>query len=219
MDITKVGIVGLGRWAKVLTRAAAKSSELEIVAGYSRSEEKRAGVRAANSASRRCPTSPTMLADPDDQGRDPDRAERAAPAAGARGREGRQARLHREADRQHARGRARDRRRSRRRYGVTVTVGHSARLMAGIRAIRAGDRRAASSAASPSWRRISPTSARSSSRRRPGAGTRTARRAARCRSSRSISSTCCTISAARSPRRARWRRSSRRSAPRSTTSR
>ena len=38
----KVGIVGLGRWAKVLTRAAAKSDELEIVAGYSRSEEKRA---------------------------------------------------------------------------------------------------------------------------------------------------------------------------------
>ena len=42
----KVGIVGLGRWAKVLTRAAAKSDKLEIVAGYSRSEEKRARLRA-----------------------------------------------------------------------------------------------------------------------------------------------------------------------------
>jgi predicted dehydrogenase len=32
----KVGIVGLGRWAKVLTRAAQKSDKLQIVAGYSR---------------------------------------------------------------------------------------------------------------------------------------------------------------------------------------
>jgi len=37
----KVGIIGLGRWAKVLTRAAQKSSKLEIVAGFSRSAEKR----------------------------------------------------------------------------------------------------------------------------------------------------------------------------------
>ena len=34
-----VGIVGLGRWAKVLTRAAVKSDKLKIVAGYSRSQE------------------------------------------------------------------------------------------------------------------------------------------------------------------------------------
>ena len=38
----KVGIVGLGRWAKVLTRASAQSDKIRIVAGYSRSEEKRA---------------------------------------------------------------------------------------------------------------------------------------------------------------------------------
>ena len=37
----KVGIVGLGRWARVLTRAARQSDKLQIVAGYSRSEEKR----------------------------------------------------------------------------------------------------------------------------------------------------------------------------------
>lgn len=37
----KVGIVGLGRWAKVLTRAARKSEEIKIVAAFSRSEEKR----------------------------------------------------------------------------------------------------------------------------------------------------------------------------------
>ena len=40
-NTVKVGIVGLGRWAKVLSRAAAKSAQLKIVAGYSRSEEKR----------------------------------------------------------------------------------------------------------------------------------------------------------------------------------
>ncbi len=63
----KVGIVGLGRWAKVLTRAAQKSAKLEIVAGFSRSEEKRAafeqefGVKAA-------PSMEALLADPDIQG-------------------------------------------------------------------------------------------------------------------------------------------------------
>jgi len=37
----KLGIVGLGRWAKVLTRAAQKSEKLKIVAGFSRSAETR----------------------------------------------------------------------------------------------------------------------------------------------------------------------------------
>ncbi|HSG66710.1 MAG TPA: Gfo/Idh/MocA family oxidoreductase [Gammaproteobacteria bacterium] len=63
----KVGIVGLGRWAKVLTRAAQKSKKLKIVAGYSRSEEKRAafeqafGVKAA-------PSLEALLADPEIKG-------------------------------------------------------------------------------------------------------------------------------------------------------
>ena len=63
----KVGIVGLGRWAKVLARAAAKSDKLQIVAGYSRSEDKRAafqnetGVAAA-------PDLETLLADPEIKG-------------------------------------------------------------------------------------------------------------------------------------------------------
>jgi predicted dehydrogenase len=38
-----VGIVGLGRWAKVLTRATKGSDKLEIVSAYSRTAEKRAG--------------------------------------------------------------------------------------------------------------------------------------------------------------------------------
>ena len=37
----KLAIVGLGRWAKVLTKAAKKSKILTIEAGYSRSENKR----------------------------------------------------------------------------------------------------------------------------------------------------------------------------------
>ena len=37
----KVGIVGLGRWAKVLTRAAMKSDKFKIVSGFSRSAGKR----------------------------------------------------------------------------------------------------------------------------------------------------------------------------------
>ena len=37
----KLAIVGLGRWAKVLTKAAEKSNIFKIDVGYSRSEEKR----------------------------------------------------------------------------------------------------------------------------------------------------------------------------------
>jgi len=51
----RVGIVGLGRWAKVLTKASKQSTKIDIVSGYSRSEEKRSafetemGVRPVGS--------------------------------------------------------------------------------------------------------------------------------------------------------------------------
>ncbi len=45
-DRIKVGIVGLGRWARVLTRGSRQSDRIEIVKGYSRSEEKRAAFEA-----------------------------------------------------------------------------------------------------------------------------------------------------------------------------
>ena len=141
MDVTKVGIVGLGRWAKVLTRAAAKSEQAQDRRGLQPLGRKSARRSRGSSASRRRPTSQTMLADPAIKGVILTVPERAASAARARGRQGRQARLHREADRQHAGGGARDRGAARRRYGVTVTVGHSARLMAGIRHDPRGDRR------------------------------------------------------------------------------
>ena len=43
----KIGIVGLGRWAKVLTRAAIKSDKFEIVSGFSRSQDKRDAYQQA----------------------------------------------------------------------------------------------------------------------------------------------------------------------------
>ena len=60
---TKVGIVGLGRWAKVLTRAAAKSDKLKIVAGYSRTEEKRPAFSKAIGVAA-APDMKTLLAVP-----------------------------------------------------------------------------------------------------------------------------------------------------------
>jgi len=46
MNKVRVGIVGLGRWARVLTRASKLSDKIEIVVGYSRSEENRAAFEA-----------------------------------------------------------------------------------------------------------------------------------------------------------------------------
>ena len=63
----KVGIVGLGRWAKVLTRAARTSQSIEIVQGFSRSEDSRAafqqefGVKSA-------PDFAALLANPEIKG-------------------------------------------------------------------------------------------------------------------------------------------------------
>jgi predicted dehydrogenase len=130
----KVGIVGLGRWAKVLIRAAAKSEKIRIVAGYSRSEEKRLvferelGVPAV-------PDMRTMLSNPEIEGvilTVPN--EQHLPVAT----EVAKARKHVYTEKPIAstldegleiaalEGK----------YGITVTVGHSARLMAGIRKIR-----------------------------------------------------------------------------------
>src|SRR5688572_21131539 len=63
----KVGIVGLGRWAKVLARAAAKCEKLEIVAGYSRTEEKRTAFERDTGVPA-VPDLKTMLSNPDIKG-------------------------------------------------------------------------------------------------------------------------------------------------------
>lgn len=130
----KVGIVGLGRWAKVLTRAAAQSDKVKIVAGFSRSEEKREAF-AKELGVPAVPDLKTMLSDPDIKGvilTVPN--EQHFPLA----EEVAKARKHVYTEKPIAQTledglkiEALEKR-----YGVTVTVGHSARLLAGIRLMK-----------------------------------------------------------------------------------
>jgi predicted dehydrogenase len=133
-DAVKVGIIGLGRWAKVLTRASQKSDKLRIVAGYSRSEEKRAafqqelGVPAARDLR-------TMLADPELKGvilTVPN--EQHLPVAIEVARAGKH--VYTEKPIASTLEEGLEIEALEQRHGVTVTVGHSARLMAGIRIMR-----------------------------------------------------------------------------------
>ena len=130
----KLGIIGLGRWAKVLTRASKQSDKLQIVSGFSRSEEKRQafakemGVAAA-------PDLQTMLADPEIAGvilTVPN--EQHLPVA----REVAKAKKHIYTEKPIAATLedGLEIQALEKLYGVTVTVGHSARLLAGIRKIR-----------------------------------------------------------------------------------
>src|ERR1700716_2828982 len=133
-DAVKVGIVGLGRWAKVLTRASQKSDKLRIVSGFSRSEEKRAafqqelGVPAARDLR-------TMLADPEIKGvilTVPN--EQHLPVAVEVARAGKH--VYTEKPIASTLEEGLEIEALEHRHGVTVTVGHSARLMAGIRTMR-----------------------------------------------------------------------------------
>ncbi len=129
-----LGIIGLGRWARVLTRAARKSDRLKIVCGFSRSAE----TRAAFSQELGIPTVTelaAMLADPTIRGvilTVPN--EQHLPIAEQAARAGKHVytekpiadtlvdgiKLAALADR----------------YGVQVMVGHSARLLAGTRLMK-----------------------------------------------------------------------------------
>src|SRR3954465_12796318 len=129
----KVGIVGLGRWAKVLTRAARTSHSIEIVQGFSRSEESRAafqhelGVAAV-------PDLATMLADPDITGvviTVPNEQHLALAREVAKA--GKHVYTEKPIASTLEEGLAIEA--LEKTYGVSVTVGHSARLMAGIRAM------------------------------------------------------------------------------------
>ena len=131
----KVGIVGLGRWAKVLARAAHQSEALEIVAGFSRSEEKRAafqqefGITAVPELAR-------MLANPEIKGvilTVPN--EQHLPVAREAAKAGKH--VYTEKPIASTLEEGLEIEALEKAYGVSVTVGHSARLMAGIRAIRA----------------------------------------------------------------------------------
>jgi predicted dehydrogenase len=130
----KLAIVGLGRWAKVLTRASAKSEKLKIVAGYSRSAEKREAFQAEMGV----PSAPTMeaiLGDPSIEGvilTVPN--EQHLPMATQVAKAKKQVYTEKPIASSLVEGlqiAALEKK-----YGITVTVGHSARLMAGIRKIR-----------------------------------------------------------------------------------
>jgi predicted dehydrogenase len=130
----KVGIVGLGRWAKVLTRAAKQSDKIQIVAGFSRSAEKRADFEKEMGVPS-VPDMTAMLSNPEIKGvilTVPN--EQHLPMAEMVAKAGKHVYTEKpiaqtledglkiaELENQ---------------YGVTVTVGHSARLMAGIRIIK-----------------------------------------------------------------------------------
>lgn len=131
----QLGIVGLGRWARVLTRAAQKSQKLRIVAGFSRSEDKRRAFQEEFAV----PTVPdmrTLLADPAIEGvilTVPNEQHLPVAAEVAR------AKKHIYTEKPIA-NTLEDGLRIcalEKEYGVTVTVGHSARLMAGFRRIKA----------------------------------------------------------------------------------
>jgi predicted dehydrogenase len=131
----KVGIVGLGRWAKVLTRASLQSNVLKIVAAYSRSEEKRAQFRNEFGV----PVTPdlaTMLADPEIEGvilTVPN--EQHLPLAREVAKAGKH--VYTEKPIASTLEDGLEIEALEKTHDVTVTVGHSARLMAGIRRIRA----------------------------------------------------------------------------------
>jgi len=130
----KLGIVGLGRWAKVLTRAARQSSRLQIVSGYTRTPEKRVAFEKEMGVAS-APDMKTLLSNPEIKGvilTVPN--EQHLPMAEQVARAGKHVYTEKPIaqtledglkiaalEKQH---------------GVTVTVGHSARLMAGIRIIK-----------------------------------------------------------------------------------
>jgi len=130
----KVAIVGLGRWAKVLTRAISKSDKLKIVSGFSRSVEKREAFQSEMGV----PAAPSMeaiLSDPSIEGvilTVPN--EQHLPMAKLVA----TAKKHVYTEKPIASSLAEGLQIAdlEKKYGITVTVGHSARLMGGIRKIR-----------------------------------------------------------------------------------
>ena len=133
--LVKIGIVGLGRWAKVLTQAAQRSTKFRIVAGYSRSEEKRQSFQKEFGIPS-VPDMETMLADPEIQGvilTVPN--EQHLPVADQVARAGKQVYTEKPIANTLESGLAIEALQEH--YGVQVMVGHSARLLKGVRMMRA----------------------------------------------------------------------------------
>ncbi len=130
----KLGIVGLGRWAKVLTRAAQKSDKLEIVAGYSRSEEKRQAFQAEFGVAT-VPDMGALLGDPEIKGvilTVPN--EQHLPVAGEVARAGKH--VYTEKPIANTLENGLRLQALTEKYGVQVMVGHSARLLKGTRRMK-----------------------------------------------------------------------------------
>jgi len=131
----RIGIVGLGRWAKVLTRAAMKSDKFEIACGFSRSQEKRDAYQHEFGIS--CAASmEELLAYPDIKGvilTVPN--EQHLPVAEEVARAGIHIYTEKPIANTLENGLQIDRLQDR--YGVQVMVGHSARLLKGTRMIKA----------------------------------------------------------------------------------
>jgi len=130
----KLGIVGLGRWAKVLTRAVAKSDKLKIIAGYSRTEDKRRAFQEEFGVAG-VPDMKTLLSDPDIRGvviTVPN--EQHLPVATEIARAGKHVYTEKPIAATLEDGLEIEA--LEKTYGVTITVGHSARLLGSIRRIR-----------------------------------------------------------------------------------
>jgi predicted dehydrogenase len=130
----KLGIVGLGRWAKVLTRAAVKSDKLKIVAGYSRTEDKRRAFEQEFSVAG-VPDMKMMLSNPEIRGviiTVPN--EQHLPVAAEIAKAGKH--VYTEKPIAATLEDGVEIAALEKKYGVTITVGHSARLMGSIHRIR-----------------------------------------------------------------------------------
>ncbi len=131
---TKLGIVGLGRWAKVLARALAKSDKLKIVAGYSRSEDSRRAFEQEFGVAGVLDLK-TMLSDPEIRGviiTVPN--EQHLPVATEVAKAGKHVYTEKPIAATLEDGIEIEA--LEKQYGVTITVGHSARLLGSVRRIR-----------------------------------------------------------------------------------
>jgi len=130
---TKLGIVGLGRWAKVLTRAVAKSDKLKIVAGYSRTEDKRRAFQQEFGVAS-VPDMKSLLSDPEIRGviiTVPNEQHLAVATEVAKAGK----HVYTEKPIAHTLEDGIEIEALEKQHGVTITVGHSARLMGSIRRI------------------------------------------------------------------------------------
>jgi predicted dehydrogenase len=129
-----VGIVGLGRCAKVLTRAASKSDRIKIIAGYSRSEERRLAFQKETCVPVVSDIK-TMLSNPMIEGvilTVPNEQHLPVAAQVAKAKK----HVYTEKPIASTLEEGLEIAALEQKCGITVTVGHSARLMAGIRKIR-----------------------------------------------------------------------------------